>query len=148
MSSPSRLYLGFDSSTQQLKAIVIDENLQTVAEEAINFNDRAILQHHVQPNGFVVDREDPRCITTSVFVFLEALGKTNDFLRCLNEHSIDLPDVLFRKLREQNKFNLADVVAISGRSICIATLISIEHVQAVVNSTAASIGKAERLWIK
>ena len=148
MSSPSRLYLGLDSSTQQLKAIVIDENLQTVAEEAINFNDRAILQHHVQPNGFVVDQKDPRCITTPVFVFLEALGETNDLLRCLNERSIVLLDVLLRKLSEQNKFNLADIVAISGRSICIDTLISIEPVQAAANSTAASTGRAERVWIK
>lgn len=96
MSSSTRLYLGLDSSTQQLKAIVIDENLQTVAEESISFNDRSILQHHVQPNGFVVDRDDPRCITTPVFVFLEAL------------------DVLLEKLREQKKFDFADIVAISG----------------------------------
>lgn len=90
MSSSTRLFLGLDSSTQQLKAIVIDENLQTIAEESISFNDQSILQHHVQPNGFVVDRDDPRCITTPVFVFLEALGKKNStinrsidqFLRC------------------------------------------------------------------
>lgn len=74
VETPTRLYLGLDSSTQQLKAIVIDEHLRTVAEEAVSFNDRSLLQHHVQPNGFIVDREDPRCITTPVFVFVEALG--------------------------------------------------------------------------
>jgi hypothetical protein len=33
-----RLYLGLDLSTQQLKGVVIDEQLQTIAEEAISFN--------------------------------------------------------------------------------------------------------------
>jgi len=70
-----RLYLGLDLSTQQLKGVVIDEQLQTVAEESVSFNDKSILVHHVQPNGFVVDKNDKRCITTPVFVFLEAIGK-------------------------------------------------------------------------
>ena len=70
-----RLYLGLDLSTQQLKGVVIDEQLQTIAEEAISFNDKSILVHHVQPNGFVVDQNDKRCITTPVYVFLEAIGK-------------------------------------------------------------------------
>ena len=76
MTSSTDLYLGFDLSTQQLKAIVINGQLQTVAEEAISFNDRSLLVHHVQPNGFVVDRDDPRCVTTPVLVFLEALGNS------------------------------------------------------------------------
>jgi xylulokinase len=70
-----RLYLGLDLSTQQLKGVVINEQLQTVAEEAISFNDQSLLVHHVQPNGFVVDKNDKRCITTPVLVFLEAIGK-------------------------------------------------------------------------
>ncbi len=70
-----RLYLGLDLSTQQLKGVVINEQLQTVAEEAISFNDQSLLVHHVQPNGFVVDKNDKRCITTPVWVFLEAIGK-------------------------------------------------------------------------
>lgn len=70
----SRLYLGLDLSTQQLKGVVIDEQLQTVAEEAVSFNDQSVLVHHVQPNGFVVDKNDKRCITTPVWVFLEAIG--------------------------------------------------------------------------
>ena len=74
-----RLYLGLDLSTQQLKGVVIDEQLQTVAEEAISFNDQSTLVHHVQPNGFVVDKDDNRCITTPVFVFLEAIGKIENF---------------------------------------------------------------------
>lgn len=73
----SRLYLGLDLSTQQLKAVVINDQLQTIAEEAISFNDKTLLAHHVQPNGFVVDQNDTRCVTTPVFVFLEALGKTS-----------------------------------------------------------------------
>jgi xylulokinase len=72
-----RLYLGLDLSTQQLKSIVINEQLQTIAEEAISFNDKTLLVHHVQPNGFVIDKDDKRCITTPVFVFLEAIGKIN-----------------------------------------------------------------------
>ena len=71
-----RLYLGLDLSTQQLKSVVVDEQLNTIAEEAVNFNDQSLLVHHVQPNGFLVDPIDPRCITTSVLVFLEALGST------------------------------------------------------------------------
>ena len=69
------LYLGLDLSTQQLKCVVIDEQLHTVAEESVSFNDKSLLVHHVQPNGFVVDPNDNRCITTPVYVFLEALGK-------------------------------------------------------------------------
>jgi hypothetical protein len=71
----SNLYLGLDLSTQQLKGIVINEQLQTIAEDAVYFNDKSILVHHIQPNGFHVDPHDSRCITTSVFVFLEALGR-------------------------------------------------------------------------
>jgi xylulokinase len=69
-----RLYLGLDLSTQQLKGVVIDEQLQPIAEEAISFNDQSLLAYHVQPNGFVVDKDDKRCITTPVWVFLEAIG--------------------------------------------------------------------------
>jgi xylulokinase len=93
----NRLYLGLDLSTQQLKGIIIDEQLQTIAEEAISFNDKSLLVHHVQPNGFVVDKNDKNCITTPVFVFLEAI------------------DVLFEKFRNQNKFRISDIVGISGR---------------------------------
>jgi xylulokinase len=74
-----RLYLGLDLSTQQLKSVVIDEELNTIAEEAISFNDKSLLVHHVQPNGFVIDKDDPRCITTPVLVFVEALGKRKLF---------------------------------------------------------------------
>ncbi|CAF1125615.1 unnamed protein product [Adineta steineri] len=94
--SSQRLYLGLDLSTQQLKGIVIDEQLQTIAEEAISFNDKSLLTHHVQPNGFIVDKDDKRCITTPVFVFLEAI------------------DVLFQKLHDQKKFDLSNIVGISG----------------------------------
>ena len=69
-----RLYLGLDLSTQQLKGIVIDEQLQTIAEQAVSFNDKSTLVHHVQPNGFIVDKNDNRCVTTPVYVFLEAIG--------------------------------------------------------------------------
>ncbi|CAF4155462.1 unnamed protein product [Rotaria socialis] len=91
-----RLYLGIDLSTQQIKCIVIDEQLQTIAEEAISFNDKSLLVHHVQPNGFVVDKNDKRCITTPVFVFLEAL------------------DVALQKLSDQKKFDFSNIVGISG----------------------------------
>ncbi|CAF5071309.1 unnamed protein product [Rotaria sp. Silwood1] len=90
------LYLGLDLSTQQIKCIVIDEQLQTIAEEAVSFNDKSLLVHHVQPNGFIVDKNDNRCITTPVFVFLEAL------------------DVLFQKLSKEKKFDLSNIVGISG----------------------------------
>jgi xylulokinase len=82
-----RLYLGLDLSTQQLKGVVIDEQLKTVAEEAISFNDKSLLVHNVQPNGFVVDENDKRCITTPVFVFLEAIGKINFKNHCRSNSS-------------------------------------------------------------
>ncbi|CAF3334190.1 unnamed protein product [Rotaria sp. Silwood2] len=91
-----RLYLGLDLSTQQIKCIVINEQLQTIAEEAISFNDKSLLVHHVQPNGFIVDKNDNRCVTTPVFVFLEAL------------------DVLFQNLSKQQKFDFSNIVGISG----------------------------------
>lgn len=72
--SHDRLYLGLDLSTQQLKGVVLNDQLETIAEESISFNDRSSLVHHVQPNGFVVDPNDKRCITTPVLVFLEAIG--------------------------------------------------------------------------
>jgi hypothetical protein len=78
-----RLYLGLDLSREQLKSVVIDEQLNTIAEEAVSFNDKSLLVYHVQPNGFVIDKNDYRCITTPVLVFLEALGKqilTFDFI--------------------------------------------------------------------
>ncbi|CAF0883135.1 unnamed protein product [Adineta ricciae] len=95
-NASQRLYLGLDLSTQQLKGIVIDEQLQTIAEYAISFNDKSTLVHHVQPNGFIVDKDDNRCVTTPVYVFLEAI------------------DVLFQKLRDQKKFDLSNIVGVSG----------------------------------
>jgi len=87
-NAPQRLYLGLDLSTQQLKGVVINEQLQTVAEEAISFNDQSLLVHHVQPNGFVVDKNDKRCITTPVLVFLEAIGKIKTRIIFLKTKSI------------------------------------------------------------
>lgn len=110
-----RLYLGLDLSTQQLKSVVIDEELNTIAEEAIHFNDRSLLVHHVQPNGFVIDKNDNRCITTSVLVFLEALGKKKPFLTFDSILNFILTlDVLFQKLRNQKKFDFTHIVGISG----------------------------------
>ncbi|CAF1148477.1 unnamed protein product [Adineta steineri] len=88
-----RLYLGLDLSTHQLKGVIIDEHLNTIAEEAIHFNDKSLLVNYVQSHGFAVDNH---CITTPVLVFLEAL------------------DVLFQKLRDQKKFDFADIIGISG----------------------------------
>lgn len=82
----SRFYLGLDLSTQQLKGVVIDEQLETIAEAAVGFNDQSILVHHVQPNGFVVDKNDNRCVTTPVFVFLEAIGKEKILTSQLDTH--------------------------------------------------------------
>jgi hypothetical protein len=110
-----RLYLGLDLSTQQLKGVVINEQLETIAEEAISFNDQSLLVHNVQPNGFVVDKNDKRCITTPVFVFLEAIGKIKSRINFLKKIYILLNlDVLFQKLHDQKKFNLSNIVGISG----------------------------------
>ena len=120
----NRLYLGLDLSTQQLKGIVIDEQLNTIAEEAVSFNDQSILVHHVQPNGFVVDKNDKRCITTPVFVFLEAI------------------DVLFKKFQDQKKFDISNIIGISGKLIKYLNLIiHFDSTQDVDNNMVVFIGK-------
>ncbi|CAF1369559.1 unnamed protein product [Didymodactylos carnosus] len=98
MSSKStkNLYLGLDLSTQQFKGVVIDEELNVVAEDSVSFNDKTLLKNYVLPNGFIVDKNDPDCITTPVLVWIEAF------------------DVLLQKLRDQKTFDFKNIVGISG----------------------------------
>lgn len=64
------LYLGLDLSIEELKGVVIDEDLNIIAEEVISFNDKSLV-------GDVLEKNDQCLITTPVLVFLEALGKKN-----------------------------------------------------------------------
>jgi hypothetical protein len=74
-----RLYLGIDLSVPQLKGVVIDEQLNIIAEEAISFNDKSLFVYHIQPDGFVIDETDNHFMKTPVLMFLEALGKKKYF---------------------------------------------------------------------
>ena len=38
MAAEGNLYLGFDFSTQQIKAVIIDDALKVIAEEHVNFD--------------------------------------------------------------------------------------------------------------
>lgn len=61
-----RLYLGLDLSTEELKGVVIDEDLNIIAEELIRFNDQSL---------FSQTNETSIKTTTAVLIFLEAFGK-------------------------------------------------------------------------
>jgi xylulokinase len=68
MSSP--LFLGFDLSTQQLKAIVIAEDASIVHESAVHF-DRD-LPSHGTTNGAVKGPDEGE-VTSPVLMWLEAI---------------------------------------------------------------------------
>lgn len=69
-SEPDTLFLGLDLSTQQLKAIVLDEDAALVHECAVNF-DRD-LPHYGTTKGAVVGPAEGE-VTSPVAMFLEAM---------------------------------------------------------------------------
>jgi xylulokinase len=91
MSSP-RLFLGLDSSTQGLKASIIDENLKLVYERAINF-DKDLPQY--KTSGGAHQHEDGLTVTAPAVMWVAAM------------------DTLFG-LMQDDAAPLAAVAAISG----------------------------------
>ena len=79
-------YLGLDSSTQGLKAIIIDGH-GVIAEESVNFG-KDLPEYH-SPNGFLV-HADPRIIHADPLMWLDALDLL--FSR-MQEHGIRLDQI-------------------------------------------------------
>ncbi|KAL8601349.1 hypothetical protein ACOMHN_054642 [Nucella lapillus] len=88
----SRLYVGLDFSTQQLKLLAVDDELKVVKEEAVGF-DSDVPGSTTQ--GGVHIHEDKVTVTTPTLLWVEAL------------------DILLDRLKSAN-FPFSQVVAISG----------------------------------
>lgn len=65
------LFLGFDSSTQSLKATVLDSNLNIVATELIHFDSE--LPHYKTKDGVFRDPSDDGRIVSPTIMWVEAL---------------------------------------------------------------------------
>ena len=72
-----KTYLGLDSSTQGLKAVLID-GTGVIAEEAVHFGNDLPAYH--SPNGFLAD-EDPQLIHADPLMWLDALDLLFDRMR-------------------------------------------------------------------
>ncbi len=90
--STRKLYLGLDSSTQGLKASIIDDELNMVYERAVNF-DRDLPQFKTR--GGVHQQEDGLTVTAPAIMWVAAM------------------DLLFSHMQEDGA-SLGDIVAISG----------------------------------
>ncbi|KAI4321468.1 hypothetical protein MLD38_034843 [Melastoma candidum] len=87
------LFLGFDSSTQSLKATVLDSNLTIIATELVHFDSE--LPHYGTKDGIHRDPNDNSTIVSPTLMWVEAL------------------DLMLRKLSE-SKMDFSKVVAVSG----------------------------------
>ncbi|KAI3465199.1 hypothetical protein Pfo_021862 [Paulownia fortunei] len=86
-------FLGFDSSTQSLKATVLDANLNIVAQEVVNFDSE--LSHHKTKDGVYRDPSVNGRIVSPTIMWVEAL------------------DLILRRL-EKSKLNFGNIAAVSG----------------------------------
>ncbi|PKA47482.1 xylulokinase [Apostasia shenzhenica] len=86
------LFLGFDSSTQSLKATVLDANLSIVDSETVHFDSQ--LSHYKTQDGVYRDPSGNGRIVSPTLMWVEAL------------------DIVLEKLR--SKVDFGKVVAISG----------------------------------
>ncbi|XP_073154495.1 xylulose kinase 2 [Henckelia pumila] len=86
-------FLGFDSSTQSLKATVLDANLNIVASDIINFDSE--LSHYKTKDGVYRDPSVNGRIVSPTIMWVEAL------------------DVLLQRL-EKSKLDFGKIAAISG----------------------------------
>ncbi|KAJ3504130.1 hypothetical protein NLJ89_g8097 [Agrocybe chaxingu] len=91
-TTPTPLFLGLDLSTQQLKAVLLDQASMIVHEAAVHF-DRD-LPHHGTTNG-AISGPDEGEVTSPVQMWLEAI------------------DLLLERLKQGN-FDFDSIVAISG----------------------------------
>ncbi|XP_075511839.1 xylulose kinase 2-like [Primulina tabacum] len=86
-------FLGFDSSTQSLKATVLDANLNIVASDIINFDSE--LSHYKTKDGVYRDPSVNGRIVSPSLMWVEAL------------------DLILQRL-EKSKLNFGKIAAISG----------------------------------
>ena len=87
------LFLGFDLSTQQLKAAVITKDSKVVYEQSIHFDND--LPHHGTTSG-AIKGTIPGEITCPVIVWVEAV------------------DALIDQLKKSGKVDIKQIVAVSG----------------------------------
>ncbi|KAL0439434.1 UNVERIFIED_CONTAM: Xylulose kinase [Sesamum latifolium] len=86
-------FLGFDSSTQSLKATVLDANLNIVAKEIVNFDSE--LSHYKTKDGVYRDASVNGRIVSPTIMWVEAL------------------DLIFQRL-EKSKLEFGKIAAVSG----------------------------------
>lgn len=86
-------FLGFDSSTQSLKATVLDTNLNIIASDIINFDSE--LSHYKTKDGVYRDPSVNGRIVSPTIMWVEAL------------------DLILQRL-EKSKVNFGKIAAISG----------------------------------
>lgn len=86
-------FLGFDSSTQSLKATVLDSNLNIVASELVHFD--SDLPHYKTKDGVYRDPSVNGRIVSPTLMWVEAL------------------DLMLQKLKKSN-FDFSKVAAVSG----------------------------------
>ncbi|KAJ8762503.1 hypothetical protein K2173_007942 [Erythroxylum novogranatense] len=85
---PDSLFLGFDSSTQSLKATVLDSNLNVVKSELVNFD--SDLPHYKTKDGVYRDATDNGKIVSPTLMWIEALDLV---LQRLSESELDFEKV-------------------------------------------------------
>lgn len=90
---PDSYFLGFDSSTQSLKATVLDSNLNIIASELIHFD--SDLPHYKTKDGVYRDPSGNGRIVSPTLMWIEAL------------------DLMFQKLSKSN-LDFSKIAAISG----------------------------------
>nr|AFK38859.1 unknown [Lotus japonicus] len=90
---PDSYFLGFDSSTQSLKATVLNSNLTIVASELVHFD--SDLPHYKTKDGVYRDPSGNGRIVSPTLMWVEAL------------------DLMFQKLSNSN-FDFSKVAAVSG----------------------------------
>ncbi|XP_049375735.1 xylulose kinase 2 [Solanum verrucosum] len=88
------LFLGFDSSTQSLKATVLDANLNIVAAELINFDSE--LSHYKTEGGVYRDALVNGRIVSPTLMWVEAF------------------ELILQRLEKSSKFDFGKIVAVSG----------------------------------
>jgi xylulokinase len=86
-------FLGFDSSTQSLKATVLDSNLNIIASELIHFD--SDLPHYKTQDGVYRDPSNNGRIVSPTLMWIEAL------------------DLIFQKLSKSN-LDFSKISAVSG----------------------------------
>ncbi|XP_050539428.1 xylulose kinase isoform X3 [Daktulosphaira vitifoliae] len=72
-------YLGLDLSTQQLKGVIVDENLNKLFEASVHF-DLELQEFHTH-GGVLRDKENPREVTAPTVMWVKALDVLLDKLQ-------------------------------------------------------------------